>query len=144
MIASKSILKYFESIEAGRGPPELKKKTFFMTRYYFSMKELKMNQPIQTTKQNFKAPPRSFESTRGPPELRKDTFSLQTSSCKPYSQPPIIPLPTNSTALARPLCESVECPAFRSALYQHPRQLTVHRRFLRVVSWLSSAKLFRR
>ncbi len=76
MIVSESILKYFESIEAGRGPPKPKKKPYFITRYYFSMKEIKMNQPTQTArqKQNFKALPQSFESTRGPPKIKKTPF----------------------------------------------------------------------
>jgi len=67
MIISKNISKYFESIEAGRGPPEPKKRTLLLPVIIFLMKEIKMNHPTQTTKQNFKAPPHFFESTRGPP-----------------------------------------------------------------------------
>jgi len=49
MIASESISKYFENIEAGRGPPEPKKKTFFYPPLFFN--ERNRNEPASSDNQ---------------------------------------------------------------------------------------------
>ena len=86
MIANKSISKYFENTESGRGPPKPKKETFFNRQLSLLSERMKMNHPAKNQKQNFKKPPQSFEATRGPPKFRKRHLF------PPYSKLQTIPI----------------------------------------------------
>ena len=89
MIVSKSISKYFESIEAGRGPPKQKKKTFFIIPPLF-FSERNQNEPANENNQaELQSPTTVLRVHTRPTEDKKDTFSLRIPSRKSSAFPAI-------------------------------------------------------